>query len=74
MKHLLAIGAAAILVAFAAAVVWIGRSGLTHFDIIAAGVALALAFAIAIPADLSQALAVIKPYLPWIKQAAGGTP
>lgn len=67
MKHFVAFLSSAILLGFAAAVIWFSRTNLTMSHLCFAGGCIALAFALAIPADFKQACEAIAPYLPAIR-------
>lgn len=71
MKHLLVFAAAIILLAFAGVVVWSNRHALTMTHLGFAGGAIALAFALAIPADFKTAAGAVAAYLPVVR---GGQP
>lgn len=67
MKHLVAFIGAGILLGFAAAVLWFSRANLTLPHLCFVGGFVALAFALAIPADFKCACETIAPYIPQIR-------
>jgi hypothetical protein len=77
MKHALALIAAVILLAFASVVVWFSRTALTVPVLGFSGGCIALAFALAIPADFKTACTSVAPYIPVVRGSGpppgGGT-
>jgi hypothetical protein len=71
MKHAFLLMASAILLAFAGVVVWSSRTALTLPVLGFAGGCIALAFALAIPADFKNACASVAQYIPTLR---GGPP
>lgn len=71
MRHVLLFLAAAVLLAFAGVVVWSSRTALTVPVLGFAGGCIALAFALAIPADFKAACESVAPYLPTIRGKSG---
>lgn len=71
MKHVFAFLLVAVLVLFAGIVLWSNRTALTIAHLSFVSVALAVACAIAIPADFKNACQTIAPYVPMIR---GGPP
>jgi hypothetical protein len=71
MRHILAIIAALILLGFAGVVVWYNRTALTTPILCFVGGSIAIAFALAIPADFKQAASTVATYIPVTR---GGNP
>lgn len=72
MRHVAAFVGAFILLGFAAAVLWFSRTNLTMAHLCFVGGFVAVAFALAIPADFKQACETVAPYLPQVR--GRGTP
>lgn len=70
MKHVALFFAAFILLAFAGVVVWSNRHALTMTHLGFSGGCIALAFALAIPADFKNACASVAPYIPVVRGRA----
>lgn len=68
MKHVAAFILAAVLVAFAAVIVWSNRTALTTPLLAAAGGCLAFALALAVPADFKCACSTVAQYVPLVKK------
>lgn len=71
MKHVVLFVAAAVLLGFAGVVVWSNRQALTTPILGFAGGCIAIAFALAIPADFKNACTSVASYLPAVR---GGAP
>jgi len=71
MKHVLALLCAVVAVTFAGIIVWSNRTALTTTHLAFAGGCLAIAFALAVPADFKCACATVAQYAPLAKREGG---